>query len=1445
MSLPQDDEYGSVPLQDVDPDPSSHVTRAYTTRPVPAPMYRSPYHDHSSQENHPLQQSHSSQRHQPANPPAALDNSQHRSYEYERNIPTIAHGSSHNIATPRLPIPQVSNLSQYDGRGRDHTLNEPGLHSNRQQQSRSRTSSSIHQSLPDEETCDCCDRTAADIFFCNVCNTNLCEKCWSFQAAHRKQRLAPGEIPHEKTNATVARKIQRVLVQPSNDENRTQLHGDDEQTAWFGIERPDGSAPIFQDYGRYASLLSETEEDWNSQFQTTQLGRDSRTPSLVSFVGQTGAGKSTLIKLIVDLNTENDQLYRTPVVGASGVNVPTSEDVHLYSDPVTALSETPVFFADCEGLQGGEREPLGVKFKRSRKKGPQKDERVPLPSSERELVWADTTALASREFAVTNLYPRLLYTFSDVIVFVLRNPRVIESVFEQLVNWAAAALEMSSNQPVLPHAIIVLNASENDIDPQQWDPNFATEALLESISRTVFRNSTFKKYAQFWRERRKEIESVKQLMESYYSSIQVVRIPAEGRPQLIEEQVKQLYVGIHTACVASRTRKAQLRMLLDAEELQSYLQCAFDHFALTLDSPFDFVQASFSNSPIPLDFGGNILKLAINFMHVWENKADIRIIFQELSYMVASCIMLDSVRNKNKGTANVIFLQYLPHLDAALENFWDQHWPCEFTQPERNLRCVNVRSGHGSKGHQIKDGKVFAVGEYQSRWSFDLLQEEFRCNSYYRLEELLQLLDEKKAYGNDERRTAAEIHRDYVMPWFNRHASGDGKSQRYHSHTVCFCCLSEPPEYALPCGHILCLQCVRTYGENRGKTEIEMQGCPLEFQTTQLYHSWRIYFKPKSAGVRVLTLDGGGMRGIVELEILRSIERELNDKLAIHYFFDLIVGTSTGGIIALGLVARNWSVQTCIDSFEVLCSKAFTRRIGGDLPVFSWVVTNYMHSKYETKSLHDALIDAFSEDEYLFGGRKAQQSPLPNIKVAVTSTVSSNSAIVFGNYNRRCDEKLPYQFHRAEDIHSELRIWEAARATSAAPRPFKPFHHEPSKQVYMDGALCHNNPIKVADREWKLLWPDGLREYPDIVLSLGTGYNPHAVRVPVKKSVPERVGILSHGMSLLKLAKDHIADSLNCEKAWGEYISLLPSNASSSQFIRFNIPMMNDPPALDDVSKMKTMQDDVRKQLSRDSNRTKKLALQLLATSFYWETLDVQQFTNNEATVSGRILCRFTEGSRETKELGKLIKDKSFVGKNPFFFISERGSKGNPEIKELSPGVLSKMIYDGRFEMRTSQHLENKLSETDIYLYINQNQEFPISGFPRCLFQGEDEQARTMHPMAINRRRWAGGSRNRHMRGVWVPPDAARLSAPREGSIAEYSDPSRSMTLSTGNEVNAPRFSELPGDERLHDETVLVPQGEPVEIDSSTSHELYSFPLTPRLRPLSTAGIHEDEDRTM
>jgi hypothetical protein len=253
-----------------------------------------------------------------------------------------------------------------------------------------------------------------------------------------------------------------------------------------------------------------------------------------------------MIKLIIELNTHESEGFATPVVGVAGRDVPTSDDVHLYLDPPTSVSDCPILYADCEGLNGGEREPIAARFRKREKparagrvKSLERKLRDIQHTSEREITWADTTVKKSREFAVTHLYPRLLYTFSDVIVFVLKEPRwvsqyhsnqthhflttfsVIESVFEKLVNWAAAALEKSSNQPVLPHAIIVFNASANTIDDRLWDVDIATTELMESLSRTVYHNTTFKKYAQFWRERNRQIETVEHLLLSYYSSVQV------------------------------------------------------------------------------------------------------------------------------------------------------------------------------------------------------------------------------------------------------------------------------------------------------------------------------------------------------------------------------------------------------------------------------------------------------------------------------------------------------------------------------------------------------------------------------------------------------------------------------------------------------------------------------------------------------------------------------------------------------------------------------------------------------------------------------------------------------------------------------------------------------------------------------------------------------------
>ena len=115
-------------------------------------------------------------------------------------------------------------------------------------------------------------------------------------------------------------------------------------------------------------------------------------------------------------------------------------------------------------------------------------------------------------------------------------------------TWAAAALEKSSNQPVLPHAIIVLNASPNDPDLELWKTSSATARLMKSLSQTVTQNATFKKYAIFWKERRRNIQTVEELLLSYYSSVRVVRIPTVGRPNLILARQHDAVRNFRFAC---------------------------------------------------------------------------------------------------------------------------------------------------------------------------------------------------------------------------------------------------------------------------------------------------------------------------------------------------------------------------------------------------------------------------------------------------------------------------------------------------------------------------------------------------------------------------------------------------------------------------------------------------------------------------------------------------------------------------------------------------------------------------------------------------------------------------------------------------------------------------------------------------------------------------------
>jgi hypothetical protein len=144
--------------------------------------------------------------------------------------------------------------------------------------------------------------------------------------------------------------------------------------------------------------------------------------------------------------------------------------------------------------------------------------------------------------------------------------------------------------------------------------------------------------------------------------------------------------------------------------------------------------------------------------------------------------------------------------------------------------------------------------------------------------------------------------------------------------------------------------------------------------------------------------------------------------------------------VALGLVARNWPVETCIERFKELCGNAFTRRSGGNIPFIGRLVESYNHSKYETAPLYKSLRTAFSDKQYLFGGQRYDQYWTSPVRVAVTTTIGSSSAALIANYNRHCEEKgkqftllyqpCPdiagsYQFLRGERADMDFKTWEA------------------------------------------------------------------------------------------------------------------------------------------------------------------------------------------------------------------------------------------------------------------------------------------------------------------------------------------------------------------------------------------------------------------------------------
>src|SRR5438034_1432198 len=104
----------------------------------------------------------------------------------------------------------------------------------------------------------------------------------------------------------------------------------------------------------------------------------------------------------------------------------------------------------------------------------------------------------------------------------------------------------------------------------------------------------------------------------------------------------------------------------------------------------------------------------------------------------------------------------------------------------------------------------------------------------------------------------------------------------------------------------------------------------------------------------------------------------------------------------------------------------------------------------------------------------------------------------------------------------------------AIPKLFKPFHHEPSKQVYFDNAPSPHNPILIAHREYKIITTGHgfAPDFPDIVVSIGAGLRTESSQDSQdtdRRSIMSRVTGRASAKSQQRASRDQMAFSADCD----------------------------------------------------------------------------------------------------------------------------------------------------------------------------------------------------------------------------------------------------------------------------------------------------------------------------
>ncbi|MEO9482639.1 MAG: CBASS cGAMP-activated phospholipase [Ekhidna sp.] len=227
---------------------------------------------------------------------------------------------------------------------------------------------------------------------------------------------------------------------------------------------------------------------------------------------------------------------------------------------------------------------------------------------------------------------------------------------------------------------------------------------------------------------------------------------------------------------------------------------------------------------------------------------------------------------------------------------------------------------------------------------------------------------------------------------------------------------------------------------------------------------------------KVLSIDGGGIRGIVPGQILVEIEREFG--VQVSQDFDMVAGTSTGGILACAFLLENPNQpNTPKFSAEEVVGLYFERGEDiFDVPFFHKVrsAAGILDEKYPAKGIEKALKDYFG-DVWL----KDLMKPC----VITTYDLENRKGHFFGQHKAK------------NDPDNNFKVRDVARATSAAPTYFEceqVTSEAGNAYTLIDGGVFVNNPSLVAYAEGRTIFEiDGEEATAkDMkILSIGTGHN--------------------------------------------------------------------------------------------------------------------------------------------------------------------------------------------------------------------------------------------------------------------------------------------------------------------------------------------------------------------